>query len=101
LQIAYFDFVDSFLATKSEYLIEQKPIDGLEIKLLALMCAIVLQLCQENKVHPPEWATLSLPLEEPWFVSKFKSLRAISLSENLVYFTRNNIFVGPDFLKRA
>lgn len=99
-QIAYFDFVDSFLATKSSLLLD-KPVDGLNIKLLALICSIVLQLCEDLKIAAPEWATLSLELEEPWFVSKFKSLRAISLVHSPIYFKRNNIFVSDDFLKRA
>lgn len=100
-QIAYFDFVDSFLATKSDLLLEARPADGLDIRSLALICAIVMQLCEENKIQPPEWAKLSLELEEPWFVSKFKSMRAISLVDSPIYFKRNNIFVGDDFLKRA
>lgn len=100
-QIAYFDFVDSFLATKSEYLMNEKPMDGLEIKPLALICAIVMQLCEESSIQAPEWAKLSLELEQPWFISKFKSLRAISLVDSPIYFKRNNIFVGDDFLKRA
>lgn len=100
-QIAYFDFVDSFLATKSPVLFEERPVDGLDIKSLALICAIIMQLCEENRVSPPEWAMLSLELEEPWFVSKFKSMRALSLVESPLYFKRNNIFVGNDFLKRA
>lgn len=100
-QIAYFDFVDSFLATKSVFLVKEMPVDGLSIKLLALLCSMVLQLCDENKITPPEWARLSLELEEPWFISKFKNLRAISLVESPIYFKRNNIFVGADFLKRV
>ena len=100
-QIAYFDFIDSFLATKCDLLIETRPVDGLDIKSLALICAIVMQLCDENKVQPPEWAKLSLELEEPWFVSKFKSMRALSLVDSPIYFKRNNIFVGDDFLRRA
>lgn len=100
-QIAYFDYVDSFLATKSERLVAQRPVDGLEIRLVALLCSITMQLCAEHKVSPPEWSTLSLGLEEPWFISRFKSLRAISLVESPVFFKRNNIFVGQDFLQRA
>lgn len=100
-QIAYFDFIDSFLATKSEILLEQRPAEGLDIRSLALICAIVMQLCEENKVRAPDWARLSLELEEPWFISKFKSLRATSLVQSPIYFKRNNIFVGDDFLKRA
>jgi len=100
-QIAYFDFVDSFLATRSELLITHQPADGLDIKSLALICSIVMQLCEENQVTPPEWARLSIELEEPWFISKFKSMRAICLVESPVYFKRNNIFVGADFLVRA
>jgi hypothetical protein len=99
-QIAYFDFIDSFLATKSEHLLT-RPVDGLEIKLLALISSIVMQLCEEQNINPPEWAKLNLELEEPWFVSKFKSLRALCLIESPVYFKRNNIFVASDFLKRA
>lgn len=100
-QIAYFDFVDSFLATRSLQLINEKPVDGLDVKLLALMCSIVMQLCEDSGDTSPEWARLSIELEAPWFVSKFKKLRAMSLRDSPLYFKRNNIFVGEDFLKRA
>ena len=100
-RIAYFDFVDSFLITKSELLLRERPVDGLDIKSLALICSIVMQLCHEAKVNPAEWATLSLELDEPWFLSKYKSLRPISLVESPIFFKRNNIFVGSDFLRRA
>lgn len=100
-QIAYFDFVDSFLFAKNQLLVNQRPVDGLNLKSLALICSIVMQLCEENKVQSPEWATLSLELDEPWFITKFKSLRAICLVQSPVFFKRNNIFVGEDFLKRA
>lgn len=100
-KIAYFDFVDSFLATQSPRLIEKRPVEGLNVRLLALMCSIVMQLCEENKVEAPDWAKLSVQLEAPWFVSKFKKLRAYSLVESPLYFRRNNIFVGSDFLKRV
>lgn len=97
----YFDFVDSFRATRSSLLIAERPVDGLEIKMLALICSIVMQLCEELKVAPPEWAKLSIGLETPWFVSKFRSLRAMCLVESPIYFKRNNIFVGGNFLERA
>lgn len=100
-QIAYFDFVDSFLFAKNQLLVSRRPVDGLNLKSLALICSIVMQLCEENKVQPPEWAKLSLELDEPWFITKFKSLRAICLVQSPVFFKRNNIFVGEDFLKRA
>jgi hypothetical protein len=100
-RIAYFDFVDSFLATQSELLCESKPVDGLDLKHLALLCSIVMQLCEEAKVSPPGWAKLSLELDRPWFLSKFIGLRAISLVESPIFFKRNNIYVGADFLKRA
>lgn len=100
-RIAYFDFVDSFRATRSRLLILEKPVDGLEIKSLALICSIVMELCDELKITPPEWASLCIGLEQPWFISKFKSLRAMSLVESSIYFKRNNIFVGGNFLERA
>lgn len=100
-RIPYFDFVDSFLATRNELLWADRPVDGLDLRSLALICSIVMQLADEMKVPAPEWAKMSLALDEPWFVSKFKSLRAISLVESPVFFKRNNIFVGDDFLKRA
>ncbi len=100
-QIAYFDFVDSFLLAKNYLLVNQRPVDGLDLKSLALICSIVMQLCEENKVPFPEWAKLSLELDEPWFISKYKSLRAICLVQSPLFFKRNNIFVGNDFLKRA
>jgi transcriptional regulator with XRE-family HTH domain len=100
-RIPYFDFVDSFFTTQSELLLIEKPVDGLNIKSLALICAIVMQLCEDVRVMPPEWATLSIELEEPWFLSKFKNLRAISLVESPLFFKRNNIFIGNDFLQRA
>ncbi len=100
-QISYFDFVDSFLFAKNHLLVSQRPVDGLDLKSLALICSMVMQLCEENKVQSPEWAMLSLELDEPWFISKFKSLRAICLVQSPLFFKRNNIFVGDDFLKRA
>jgi transcriptional regulator with XRE-family HTH domain len=75
-QIAYFDFVDSFLFAKNYLLVSQRPVDGLDLKSLALICSIVMQLCEENRVQFPEWAKINLELDEPWFISKFKSLRA-------------------------
>jgi hypothetical protein len=39
-----------------------RPADGLDIRCLALIYAIVMQFCEENKVRPPEWAKLSLEL---------------------------------------
>lgn len=100
-QIAYFDFLDSFLSTKNFLLISQKPVDGLDIKSLALICSMVMQLCEDHHVQFPDWAKLSLELEEPWFISKFKNLRAICLVQSPLFFKRNNIFVGQDFLQRA
>jgi hypothetical protein len=100
-QIAYFDFVDSFLFAKNHLLVSQRPIDGLDLRSLSLICSIVMQLCEDHKVEAPEWAKLSLELDEPWFISKFKSLRAICLVQSPLFFKRNNIFVGDDFLKRA
>lgn len=100
-QIAYFDFVDSFQATKSELLIIERPADGLELKYLALICSMVMQLSEDAKVSAPDWAKLSLELDEPWFVSKFKNLRAVSLVDSPIFFKRNNIFVGSDFLQRV
>ncbi len=100
-RIAYFDFVDSFLATQSELLLEGKPVDGLDLKHLALLCSIVMQLCDDAKMSPPGWAQLSLELDKPWFLSKFVGLRAISLVDSPIFFKRNNIYVGADFLQRA
>ncbi len=99
-RIAYFDFVDSLLATQSELLIQERPVDGIDIQSLALICAIVMQLCDQLNIKPPDWAQLNLELTEPWFISKFKNLRAISLMDSPIFFKRNNIFVGEDFLHR-
>ena len=100
-RIPYFEFVDSFRATHCEHLFLERPVDGLDIRSLALICSIVMQLCDETKTPPPKWAMLSLELEAPWFISKFINLRAISLVDSPVFFKRNNIFVGSDFLERA
>ncbi len=97
----YFDFVDSFRATRSRLLITERPVDGLEIMSLALICSIVMQLCDEMEIAPPEWAKLCIGLETPWFISKFKSLRAVCLVESPIFFKRNNIFVGGNFLERT
>jgi transcriptional regulator with XRE-family HTH domain len=100
-RVAYFDFVDSFLATQSEHLLSERPVEGLGIKPLSLICAIVMQLCHEAQMDAPEWAKASLELEQPWFLSNFESLRAISLVESPIFFKRNNIYAGADFLKRV
>ena len=62
-QIAYFDFVDSFLFAKNYLLVKQRPVDGLDLKSLALICSMVMQLCEENKVPFPDWAKLNLELD--------------------------------------
>lgn len=100
-RIAYFDFVDSFLATKSTLLLKDKPVDGLDLKHLALLCSMVMQLCEDTKTPAPAWARLHLELDRPWFLSKFDGLRAICLVDSPIFFKRNNIFVGDDFLKRT
>ena len=60
--------------------------DGLNLKSLALIYSIVMQLCEENKVQPPDWAKVNLELDEPWFISKFKGLWAICLAQSPLFF---------------
>jgi transcriptional regulator with XRE-family HTH domain len=84
-QIAYFDFVDSFLATQNRLLFLDRPAEGLDIKHLALICSIVMQLCESVKVQPPEWAKVNIEFEKPWFISKFDSLRDVCLVDSPIF----------------
>lgn len=100
-KIHFFNFVDHFRKTKDFRLVILPPVSNLDPKLQSLMAAIVCVLCQEVDLDPPDWASLELFLDKPWFVSEMESLKASAILESPLPFRRNNIFVNENFLQRA
>lgn len=100
-KIHIFNFVDSFRRVPDSRMLILPPKGSLEIRLQALIRSVVLQLCEEVELDPPEWARVPCFLPRPWFVSEIESLKASAILESGIHFRRNNIFVLNNFLKRA
>lgn len=100
---SFFDFIDEF--NRSDALIRRAIIKN-EPKFelsqeSALLKSIVMELCHCHDIEVPEWAEKRHWLNQPWFISGFKSLYATALIESPYSFRQNNIFVLENFLSRA
>ena len=103
-RVPFFQFVDDFrrgLPTNSSLSLVEVPPSSNDEKLLALLKAMVNDLCYDAGYELPEWAAEIHWLPKPWFVAECKSLYAIAIAESPLFFRRNNIFVTKDFLKRC
>ena len=99
-KICFMELVDDFRATKDFSLIEKEPkLENCQEK--ALLCSIVLALCNEQNIEAPAWAWEKHFLPKPWFVSGIKNLYATAIIESPVWFKKNNIFVLGNFLNRV
>ena len=96
-----FNVVDDFRRYPSKRLLAEPPDNSLDTKLSALFTATAWALCVEKKVPVPLWIKQFPPLEIPWFVSGFVSLRAMTLRDCPVYFRQKNVWVMKDFLLRV
>jgi len=101
-EISFFDFTDSFRKeSEKEPLIAEQPNTTGHLKYDALLRSMVLYLCDEYNIQPPEWALQNMFLEHPWFVCELSRLYSYSLVETPICFKQNNIFVLSNFMDRV
>lgn len=99
-RIPFFDFVDEFRRTKNYSLIETEfSLDSEHFD--SLLASTIEFLCAELEFKTPNWIWEVPPCKDPWFVSGYENLKAISLVESPVFFRRRKIFVLKNFLDRA
>lgn len=99
-RIEFFEFVDDFRKNPSTDLIDKKPSEK-DVRLYGLVTSMVLFLCGERKIPPPDWVVAGRWLVKPYFVGDFQSLKACALRESPVEFRRNNIWVLKNFMERV
>lgn len=94
------EFVDDFRRTRDQSLIE-KPFSLSDENIDSLLASTIEYLCHETGVETPEWVWEVPPCKEPWFVSGYDNLKAISIVESPAFFRRRKIFVLGNFLSRV
>lgn len=99
-RIPFMEFVDDFRRTRDYSLIE-KPFELGNEKFDSLLASTVEYLCDEMGLESPDWIWDIPPCKEPWFVSGYENLKAISIVESPAFFRRRKIFVLGNFLYRA
>lgn len=100
-KIHFMEMADEFRKTQDPRLVLLPPVGSLPPKLKALLASMVLRLCGELNLAPPEWAERRHFLNTPWFPSGVESLKATALLESPLEFRLNNIFVQGNFLSRV
>jgi len=99
-RIPFMEFVDDFRRTRNHHLIE-KPFSLNDENVDSLLASTVEYLCDELGVETPDWVWEVPSCKEPWFVSAYENLKAISIAESPVFFRRRKIFVLENFLSRV
>ena len=95
------DCVDAARRSRSAAELETPPAGEVSERLRALMAGAAETLAAECGADAPEWTSGVGPLDHPWFVSGFESLKASALVESPVPFRSRNVFVLANFLERA
>jgi hypothetical protein len=99
-RIPFMEFVDDLRRTQDQTLIE-KPFPLNNENIDSLLASTIEYLCDEMGVETPNWTWEVPPCKEPWFVSGYDNLKAISIAESPVFFRRRKIFVLENFLSRV
>ncbi len=99
-RIPFMEFVDDFRRTRDHSLIEE-PLNLSNEKFDSLLASTVEYLCDEMDIEIPSWIWDVPSCKDPWFVSGYENLKAISITESPVYFRRRKIFVLENFLLRV
>ncbi len=99
-RIPFMEFVDDFRHTRNHHLIEE-PFSLNDGNVDSLLASTVEYLCDELEVETPDWVWDVPSCKEPWFVSGYENLKAISIAESPVFFRRRKIFVLANFLSRV
>jgi uncharacterized protein (DUF1778 family) len=66
-----------------------------------LIAAMVEQRAQQLGLAPPAWARWTPPLEQPWFATDLRGLRAHLLRASPVLFRRRNLYVDASLGARV
>lgn len=99
-RIPFMEFIDDVRRTHDHSLFE-KPFDLTNENFDSLLASAVEYLCDELGIETPDWVWDVPPCEEPWFVSGYENLKAVSIAESPVFFRRRKIFVLENFLSRV
>ena len=99
-RIPFMEFVDDFRSTRDYSLIEM-PFPLSDEKFDSLLDSTTEYLCDELGIETPDWVWEVPACKEPWFVSGYDNLKAISIAESPVFFRRRKIFVLGNFLSRV
>lgn len=94
------NFVDDFRYHKDLRALEE-PFEPHERNMDALVASTAESLCDEMGLNIPEWLDRIPECEEPWFVSGFERLKAITIVESPLRFRIRKIFVLENFLSRV
>ena len=99
-RIPFMEFVDDLRRTHDHRLIQNPfPANGERFDLL--LASTIEYLCDEMGIETPDWVWDVPSCKEPWFVSGYENLKAISIVESPSFFRRRKIFVLGNFLSRA
>jgi hypothetical protein len=99
-RIPFMEFVDDLRRTLDHQLIG-KPFSLSQEKFDSLLASTIEYLCDEMGIETPSWVWEVPSCKDPWFISGYESLKAISIAESPVFFRRRKIFVLRNFLSRA
>lgn len=99
-RIPFMEFVDDFRRTRDYSLIE-RPFELGNEKFDSLLASTIEYLCDEMGIEFPNWIWNIPSCTEPWFVSGYENLKALSIVESPAFFRRRKIFVLENFLYRA
>lgn len=99
-RIPFMEFVDDLRRTRDHSLIE-KPFSLNNENIDSLLASTTEYLCDEMGIETPNWIWNVPSCKEPWFVSGYDNLKAISIAESPVFFRRRKIFVLENFLSRV
>ena len=95
------DCVDAVRRSRSAAELETPPAAELPERLRALLAGVAESLAAECGAGAPQWTSHIGPLDRPWFVSGYESLKAAALVESPAPFRSRNVFVLANFLDRA
>ncbi len=99
-RIPFMEFVDDFRRIRDPGFVE-KPFDLNNERFDPLLASTIEYLCDEMGIKTPDWIWDVPSCKEPWFVSGYENLKAISIAESPAFFRRRKIFVLENFLSRA
>lgn len=99
-RIYLMDFVDDFRYHKDRRAVTE-PFILAGDKMDALLASTAEALCDELGFEPPAWLAEVPACVEPYFVSGFENLKAISIVESPLRFRIRKIFVLENLLSRV